>query len=97
MGRITVVARFTAKRGKESELKAQLLQLVKPSRADEGCIGYDLHQAVENPGVFLFYENWESRELLDRHAASPHVQAFRAGSKPLLAAPPELTLFEKIS
>lgn len=97
MGRITVVARFTAKRGKEAELKEMLLQLVKPSRADEGCIGYDLHQAFEDPGVFLFYENWQSRELLDRHAASPHVQAFRTGSKPLLAEPPELTLFEKIS
>ena len=39
------------------------LKLIDITRAEEGCINYDLHQDNENPAHFLFYENWKSREL----------------------------------
>jgi hypothetical protein len=43
-----------------------------------------------------FYENWTSKELLDRHLQSAHVQLFVAKAGQLLAEPPEITLWERL-
>ena len=96
-GKITVVARFRAKPGMEDDLKKLFLALIVPSRSDDGCINYDLHQAIDDPTIFLFYENWNSKEHLDKHSATSHVQDFRSKAKALLAEAPELTLMNMIS
>ncbi len=96
-GEITVVARFKSKPGMEDELKKLLLSLIKPSRSDEGCINYDLHQAIDDPTIFLFYENWRSKAHLDKHSATLHVQQFRSKAKDLLSEAPQLTLMHMIS
>ena len=95
--KITVLARFRAKTGLEQDLKELLLALIEPGRLDEGCINYDLHQAIDDPALFIFYENWLSREHLDKHSTTPHVELFRSKAKALLAEAPELTLLDKIS
>ena len=64
---LTVIAQVKAKPGKEAEVRKELLSLVAPSRKDEGCLNYDLHQSADNPAEFLFHENWASRALLDKH------------------------------
>ena len=75
--------------------KAQELSaLVGPTLAEEGCINYDLHRSLDHKGHFRFYENWTSKELLDRHLQSAHVQRFIAKADQLLAEPPEITLWE---
>ena len=94
--KITVVARFKARAGMEEDLKSELLKLLGPGRSDDGCINYDLHQAVDEPGLFLFYENWQSRKHLEKHSATPRLQAFRSTVKDWLAEPPVVTLFEMI-
>ncbi len=95
--KVTVVARFTAKKGMEAEVKKELLQLITPSRADDGCINYDLHQGIENPAVFIFHENWQSMEHLRKHSVRPHLQAFREKVKDMLDGPSEVTVLEMIS
>ncbi len=95
--RITVVARFRAKEGMDAKLKELLMTLIEPSRADEGCINYDLHQAIDDPAIFVFHENWQSKELLDKHLATPHLQSFLSKVGNLVAEPPELTMLAKIN
>jgi quinol monooxygenase YgiN len=95
--KITVIAHFKAKQGMEERLQSELLALVKPSRSDEGCINYDLHRAIDDPALFIFYENWQSKEHLDRHSVTSHVQAFRSKAEELLAQPAELITLEMIS
>jgi quinol monooxygenase YgiN len=60
---LTVIAKFKAKSGSEELLYEELRNLVEPTRAEEGCINYDLYRSVEDLGTFMFYENWESRPL----------------------------------
>jgi hypothetical protein len=60
---LTVIAKLKAKDVSEEQLYEELRNLVGPTRAEEGCINYDLHRSVEDPGTFMFYENWESRSL----------------------------------
>lgn len=75
---LTVIAYMHARPGKESELREALEALIKPTSEERGCVNYDLHQGVENPAVFFFYENWESAEDLDAHLNAPHLQHFSA-------------------
>jgi quinol monooxygenase YgiN len=93
---LTVLAHVKAQPGKESQVRQALLSLIGPSRKDAGCINYDLHQAVDNPALFLFHENWASKELLDAHLQTPHVQAAMAQMSQLVAEPPQITTWEKI-
>ncbi len=92
--RVTVVARAVAREGMDEQLRAELLALVAPSRAERGCINYDLHQSIDDPRQFMFYENWESREILDAHLEMPYLDAFDERTKEMLAEPVEITLWE---
>ena len=70
---LAVVATMRAAEGRTEDLRAALEALVGPTREEDGCIGYDLHQGIEDPRVFTFYEKWASGEHLDAHLASPHL------------------------
>ena len=94
--KVWVVARIRAKSGMEEKLKQELLSLLGPTRAEAGCINYDLHQSVEDKSLFMFYENWVSKKALDEHLAMPHMQSHLKRANEILAGPPEITLWEKI-
>lgn len=72
---IVVIATLRAKPGKEQEMLDALKALIPPTRQEEGCIQYELHVRADDPAVFAFYERWTSREALDSHIQTPHVQA----------------------
>ncbi|MDX2151925.1 MAG: putative quinol monooxygenase [Bryobacteraceae bacterium] len=94
---LTVVAELVAKQGREAELRAELLGLVEPTRKEEGCLQYDLHEHASEPGRFVFYENWTSDEALDRHLATPHLQALGKRAPELLAEPPRIVKYRRIA
>lgn len=71
--KLTIVANIIAKSDKIDLVKSELEKLIEISRADEGCINYDLHQDNDNPAHFLFFENWESRELWQAHMGAQHL------------------------
>ena len=70
---LTIIAQITAVKGKEEFLKAELTKLISVTRNEEGCIQYDLCVDNENPCLFVFYENWENRELWQKHMNAPHL------------------------
>ena len=81
---LTVIANMRAKPGKEQQLREALQALVEPTTKEAGYVNYDLHQGVEDPAVFYFYENWESPEHLDVHLKTPHLEKFMAVMDDLL-------------
>ena len=88
---LTIVADIKAKSDQIDLVKAELLKLIAMTRAEKGCINYDLHQDNEDPAHFLFYENWESRELWQAHMASQHLKDYLAATDGAVA---EFTLSE---
>jgi len=72
-----VVASITAHPGREARLEAVLAGLVAPSRAEAGCLRYDLHRRVDDPATFVFLEAWESPQAHAAHKETPHFQAAR--------------------
>ena len=81
---LTVIAYMRAKPGQEDRLRSALQSLVEPTSQEEGYVNYDLHESVEQPGTFFFYENWESGADLDAHLAAPHLRDFAARIPELL-------------
>lgn len=74
--KLTIVARILAKIEKRELVKTELIKLIEITRAEKGCINYDLHQDTENQNLFLFYENWESKELWLIHMQNMHLSAY---------------------
>lgn len=93
--KVTVVARIKAKPGKEQQVRQELTKLLAPTRAEPGCLNYDLHVALDNEAEFLFHENWSSRDAFDKHLETPHVKALLSRADELLAAPVEITLWKQ--
>ena len=89
-GKVTVVAIMRAKPGMEEQVRQALLGLCGPTRAEKGCINYDLYQSIADPALFIFHENWESVADLDAHGQSAHLQAWRRRAADLLAEPAQV-------
>jgi quinol monooxygenase YgiN len=88
---LTVIARVRAKAGQESRLRQELQSLLAPTRAEAGCISYDLHQSQSDPALFVFYENWTSQAALDAHFQTPHLQAHLKLVPDLVDGPLDIT------
>ena len=80
MAKLTIVANILAKENKIDLVKSELIKLIDITRAEEGCIQYDLHQDNENPAHFLFFENWETRALWQAHMANTHLKDYMAAT-----------------
>ncbi|MBO6894766.1 MAG: antibiotic biosynthesis monooxygenase [Roseibium sp.] len=91
MAKLTIVANIKANPDQIDLVKTELLKLIEITRAETGCINYDLHQDNDNPAHFIFYENWESRELWQTHMNAPHLAAYMAATEGAVA---EFTLNE---
>ncbi len=80
MALLTIVADIRAKVGQEGLVKGELEKLIGPTLGEAGCVQYDMHEDNEDPTHFLFFENWESRELWQDHMGSTHLKAFQAST-----------------
>ncbi|WP_026321719.1 putative quinol monooxygenase [Salinispora fenicalii] len=76
MSRLTIVANVHAKSGQVDLVKAELKKLIPLTRAEKGCINFDLHQDNNDPAHFFLYENWESREIWEVHKGAAHLQEY---------------------
>lgn len=71
---LTAISR--AKPQHVDQFKALLLTLVVESRKEEACIQYDLHQSTDDPALFIFHEEWASKEALELHNQTAHIAKF---------------------
>jgi quinol monooxygenase YgiN len=71
--KVVAIAETTADRAEE--LRSVCLGLIEPTRKEDGCISYELYQDTNNPGIFTFIENWQSKEQLEIHLNTPHLVA----------------------
>lgn len=59
---------------------------IKPSRAEPGCIRFEVFQQVDRPNHFSMVENWSSQATYDAHIVSAHTRSFRRQLTPLSGA-----------
>ena len=97
MKHCTLIGMVVAKDETREELQKILAAQVAPTRAEPGCINYDFHIDAKDPNVFMFYENWRSREDLDAHLKMPHLKPLFDRLDKLLARPVEFNFYEMLS
>jgi quinol monooxygenase YgiN len=92
---IHVVAIITAKPGNRDAILQAFRANMPAVHAEAGCIEYG--PAIDAEGIgsfqtkfgadtFLVIEKWESQDHLKAHAASPHMAAYGAKTKDLIAS-----------
>ena len=89
MQTLCVVAHMRARKDKQEELKSVLTGLIKPTRKEADCIRYQLYRNNQDPQDFTFVEEWTNDAALEKHLATPHLQA-------ALALLPQLTETEPV-
>jgi quinol monooxygenase YgiN len=93
---VTVLAIIKAKVGMEAQVEEALKALIEPTRQESGCINYDLHVLSDDPTVFMFHENWNSKEDLDEHLSKPYIEQFLSQAETFLAEPVIISLYDRI-
>ena len=92
---IHVLAVITAKPGQRAEVLKAFNANVPAVRAEKGCIEYGAAVDAEGapslqtkygPDTFVVVEKWESLDALRAHAQAPHMAAYAARVKDLLAS-----------
>ena len=86
MAKLTIVANITAEPDKVDLVRAELEKLIEPTRREAGCLQYDLHRDNEHPAHFMFYENWESRDLWQAHMNNQHLKDYMAATAGAVAS-----------
>ena len=92
---IHVVAIITAKPGMREAVLKEFRANVPAVRAEKGCIeygpavdadGFGSFQTKFGPDTFVVIEKWESPDALKAHSQAPHMLAYGAKVKDMLAS-----------
>ena len=92
---IHVLAIITAKPGMRERVLAEFRANMPAVHAEAGCIAYEPaidtdgvggFQAKLGPDTFVAVEKWESLDALKAHAAAPHMAAYGAKTKDMVAS-----------
>jgi len=92
---IHVIAVITAKPGMREELLSAFRANVPNVRAEKGCIEYGAavdsepalkFQAALGPDTFMVVEKYHDLDALKAHAGSPHMAAYAAKTKDMVAS-----------
>ena len=93
---VHVLAHVSARPDSADALRALFAALLAPTRAEAGCIDYQVYEDVARPGVFITIECWRDQADADAHLASPHVAAALAQAGPMLADAPMIRTYTRM-
>src|SRR5213596_2755237 len=89
-GTLRVVARIVAQPDHVDEVRSFLMELIEPTRNEQGCISYELLQNKSDPTDFTFVEEWERDAALNTHMQTDHIQKAIANVTGLITAAPDI-------
>jgi quinol monooxygenase YgiN len=91
---IVVVGRVSTDAEKRDELVRVGQAVARASREEAGCLHYRVYEDTEAPDRFVFVEEWESMEALERHFATAHIAEFMRAILGVITAPPDVKFHE---
>jgi len=94
---IIVLATAKAKPGKEVELERALRDVAAPTRAQRGCLQFELYRSAQDPATITAFERWSSEEDHAQHLQGEHVKTLITRFDGILAAPPEIAAMKPLS
>jgi quinol monooxygenase YgiN len=94
---VRVIAEAQARPGQEEALRELFLNVLAPTRQETGCRHYHLHEDLDQPGHFFFYETWASRASLEAHLEQPHLRRLGEATKDLVAQPTRISVLTMLA
>lgn len=85
---------FTAKSDAVPALLELAATLMPLSRAEPGCLKYDLLRVAHAPDQFVFFEMWKSRADLDEHFQKPYFKLFAEEVASLIVGDMDIQTYE---
>ncbi len=79
---ITKRVTFIAKPDGMEKMKELLSAMVVPSKAEDGCLFYEIVQYKDKPEKFMAIETWRDEAALDGHKASAHYAIYKSSFEP---------------
>jgi quinol monooxygenase YgiN len=93
---VVLVVRMKVAEGNEERAAQIIPELAQASRAEPGCEQYVPCRDTEDPGSYLFYEQYRDRDAFEAHGASGHFQRLAAGELFGLLESRERTFYETV-
>jgi quinol monooxygenase YgiN len=67
---------YTFPEDKAAEGERALRALREGSRAEPGCVTFDVARGIDDRNVFFLYEIWRDQAALDAHYQTEHFQTY---------------------
>lgn len=84
---VVLAVTWVAREGEGESVAELLRRLMSLSRAEPGCLQYDVHRDPDEPNRFFLFERYVDDEAFSAHEASRHFRELvLEESLPLLAA-----------
>lgn len=90
---IIVLAKVTSKDGMEDKIINEAKTLIEATRAEKGCIEYNLYNPIDSENILLFVEKWETKEFLESHIKQDHFIKFGSAIEDYLAKDLDISVY----
>jgi quinol monooxygenase YgiN len=91
---IRVSGRFRLPLERIEEARPAMAAVIAASLAEPGCRAYAYAEDVIESGLFHVHEEWDSREALEAHFATPHMREWQAAREAVGFHDREVSAFE---
>ena len=94
-GPFTMIVQVKVK--KDTDLKRFLMVAkgcAEQTRKEKGCVAYELHQDVEDPTKFVFFEKWKSPKDLADHFEAAHTKMLLGVLGPAMDGTPVFSVYK---
>ena len=92
-----MIANIKAKPEHAAAVLDVLRGYIEPTRAEHGCLVYDLFQNLADPTQFTFVEEWTDQAALTAHSQSAHLTAGRLKLADLIERPNEVFKYSRLA
>lgn len=93
---VVVVSHVDIGGGGKVDVPAMLTKLAEASRAEAGCLRFDVTQHTARANHFTVVEVWADQQALDRHAAANHTKQYRDEVQPVSGSPLDERVYRRL-
>jgi quinol monooxygenase YgiN len=92
---LTFTAKLTVKAGQEQEFERIMRIAVPKVREEPGNQAYIVHRSMQDPRVFMVYEEYDDQAALEAHRA--HLRVMGIDLRAMLDGPPIVEFYERLA
>jgi quinol monooxygenase YgiN len=94
---ITVLASIQAQAGAAESVQRALHAMILPSRAEAGCLRYEVFASQTTPGIFRLLESYADDAALAAHHESQHFSVLLDTIRNSLATPIQIERLDSVA